>query len=69
MAVLASNDLGTPEEIKFVKQTTRDIFNQNPDYLRRIALFTTNLRAGAESSKSYLEDLWKHKSDLYFLTR
>ncbi len=69
MAVLASNNLGTSEEIKFVKQSTRDIFNQNPDYLRRIALFTTNLRAGAESSKSYLEDLWKHKTDLYFLTR
>jgi hypothetical protein len=69
IAIFISNGLGTKEEIDFIKQDTRDIFNKNPDYLRRIALFTTNLRAGAESSKSYLEDLYKHKADLYFLTR
>ena len=66
--VLLSNNLGTPDEINFVLQSTRDIFNSSPDYLRRISLFTTNTRAGFENSKSSLYDLWKHKTDLNFLT-
>lgn len=67
-SVLVSNHLGTTEELEFIKQNTRDIFNKNPDYLRRIAIFTTNLGAGLETSKSKLYDLWKHKTDLYYLT-
>jgi hypothetical protein len=67
-AVLVSNDLGTPDEIAFIKQSTRDIFNKSPDYLRRIALFTTSTRAGLENAKSSVYDLWKHKVDLNFLT-
>ena len=67
-SVLVSNDLGTPDEIAFIKQSTRDIFNKSPDYLRRFALFTTNTRAGLENTKSSVYDLWKHKTDLHFLT-
>lgn len=66
--VLLSNNLGSPEEIEFIKQSTRDIFNKSPDYLRRISLFTTNTRAGLENAKSSIYDLWKHKTDLQFLT-
>lgn len=68
-AVLVSNNLGNSEEIDFIKQSTREIFNKSPDYLRRVALFTTNARAGIENTKSSVYDLWKHKTDLHFLTR
>lgn len=68
-AVLTSNNLGTEEEITFIKQSTRDIFNKNPNYLKRIALFTTNLGAGLETTKSKFQELLKHKTDLFYLTR
>jgi hypothetical protein len=68
-SVLMSNDLGTPEEIDFIFQSTREIFNKSPDYLRRISVLTTNTRAGLESTASTAYDLWKHKTDLHFLTR
>jgi hypothetical protein len=67
-AVLVSNGLGTPEEIAFIKQSTREIFNSSPDYLRRISLLATNTRAGLENTRSSVYDLWRHKTDLNFLT-
>lgn len=67
-SVFLANNLGTPEEMDFILQNTRDIFNKNPEYLRQIALYTTSLRAKAEMTRSEVLDLWKHKTDLQFLT-
>lgn len=67
--MLQANGLGNEEELKFIMQDTRAIFNQNPDYLRRVALFTTNLRAGMESTSSQLKDIIRHRTDLFYLTR
>ena len=66
--VFDANEIGGSEEREFIKQDTRKIFNNNPNYLKRLSNTITDLGAKIDNTKSLLYDLYKHKKDLNFLT-
>jgi RNase P protein component len=58
--------IGNIHDRDFIKQSTRDIFNKSPKYLKGMAKVVTNLGGKFDLVKSELE---KHKNDLNFLMR
>jgi hypothetical protein len=64
--VFDASRIGNVQDREFIKQSTRDIFNKSPRYLKAMAKFTTDLGGKFDLVKSELE---KHKNDLRFLLK
>lgn len=69
MNVFDANNIGGAEEREFIKQDTRKIFNESPSYLKGMTEFVTNAGGRFDNTKSFLFDLYKHKTDLNFLLK
>lgn len=67
--VFDANEIGGTEEREFIKQDTRKIFNSNPNYLKRLSNYITDLGAKVDNTKSMIYNLYKHKKDLNFLLK
>jgi hypothetical protein len=58
--------IGDIQDREFIKQSTRDIFNKNPKYLKGMAKMVTDLGGRFDLVKSELQ---KHKNDLALLMK
>lgn len=67
--VFNANDIGGAEERDFIKQDTRRIFNESPNYLKSMAKFITDIGGRVDNTKSFIYDFYKHKTDLNFLLK
>lgn len=67
--VFDANDIGGTDERDFIKQDTRKIFNNSPNYLKNMAKFITDMGGRVDNTKSFIFDLYKHKKDLNFLLK
>jgi hypothetical protein len=62
-------NIGGTEEREFIKQDTRKIFNSNPNYLKRLSNYITDLGQKLIIQKACIYNLYKHKKDLNFLLK
>lgn len=67
--VFDANNIGGVSEREFIKQDTRKIFNESPNYLKNMAKFITDMGGRYDNTKSFIFDLYKHKKDLNFLLK
>jgi hypothetical protein len=67
--VFDANNIGGAEEREFIKQDTRRIFNESPSYLKAMTEYVTNAGGRYDNTKSFLFNLYKHKTDLDFLLK
>ncbi len=67
--VFDANNIGGVDEREFIKQDTRKIFNNSPNYLKNMAKFITDMGGRVDNTKSFIFDLYKHKKDLNFLLK
>lgn len=67
--VFDANNIGGATERDFIKQDTRRIFNESPNYLKNMAKFITDMGGRYDNTKSFIFDFYKHKKDLNFLLK
>jgi hypothetical protein len=64
--VFDANRIGDVQDREFIKQSTRDIFNKNPKYLKTMAKAITDLGGKFDYAKSEID---RHREQLNLLLR